>query len=39
MKEYKKMALKGCLTLIVLAAVAGLAIYGAISLIMELING
>lgn len=28
MKEYKKMALQGCLTLIVFLAVVGLALYG-----------
>lgn len=38
MKEYNRMALKGCLTLIVLVAVAGLALYGAYKLIMNFIG-
>lgn len=38
MREYKRMALNGCLTLIGLFLVACLAIYGAYELIVNLVN-
>ena len=38
MKEYRKMALQGCLTLIVFVAVIGLALYGLYELIANFIK-
>lgn len=35
MKEYKKMAMQGCLTLIIFLSVIGLSLYGLYKLIMN----